>query len=315
MDIATDLDESIAALRPDVVVHTSGPFQSQGYEVARKCIGAGCHYVDLADGRDFVCGISDLHELAKARGVSVISGASSVPCLTAAIVDQHKDEFQALETLDYGIATAQKTNRGLATTAAVLSYAGHPIATLSEGKPKTVYGWQSLHTRNLPEVGRRTFANCDIPDLEIFLARYPSLKTIRFYAGLEVPLIQFGLWLLTWPIRFGLIRSLRPLAPALLRISWLFDFMGSDVSAFYMDLAGETQNGDRRKITFNLVARSGDGPYIPCAPAIILAKRLARGQHESAGAFPCVGLIDLDAYLAELKELNIRWQVSKSGPD
>ena len=54
-----------------------------------------------------------------------------------------------------------------------------------------------------------------------------------------------------------------------------------------------------------IIARSGHGPYIPCMPAILLAKRLARGEITQRGATPCVDLIDLDSYLTALEGLDI----------
>jgi hypothetical protein len=56
---------------------------------------------------------------------------------------------------------------------------------------------------------------------------------------------------------------------------------------------------------FRLLARSGHGPYIPCMPVILLAKRLARGEIAVRGAQPCVDLINLDDYLAALSHLDI----------
>src|SRR5262245_59474960 len=53
IDINGDLPRSLARIAPDVVIHTSGPFQTQDHRVARTCIGQGCHYLDLADARDF----------------------------------------------------------------------------------------------------------------------------------------------------------------------------------------------------------------------------------------------------------------------
>lgn len=38
-----------------LLIHTAGPFQGQDYSVARACAQAGAHYIDLADGRRFVC--------------------------------------------------------------------------------------------------------------------------------------------------------------------------------------------------------------------------------------------------------------------
>jgi saccharopine dehydrogenase-like NADP-dependent oxidoreductase len=140
LDINTGLSDALTTIKPDIVIHTSGPFQAQGYEVAKACIAAGAHYIDLADGREFAEHITTLNADAKERDTLVISGASSVPCLTSALVDHYRNEFQTLENLDYGITTAQKTARGLATTAAILTYTGKPFPTLINGKRTDIYG-------------------------------------------------------------------------------------------------------------------------------------------------------------------------------
>jgi hypothetical protein len=310
-DIPRTIDALLESAKPDIVIHTSGPFQGQGYEVAEACIRHRAHYIDLADGRDFVTGVTRLNATAEAAGILVISGASSVPALTSAIIDRYRDQFGTLETLDYGIATAQKTNRGLATTKGVLSYAGKPFETLLDGAPRLVYGWQGLHWRNLPGIGWRAFGNCDVPDLALFATRYPDLKTIRFSAGLELPLIHLSLWALTWLVRVRLIPNLRAAAPAMLSISRLFDPFGTDVSGFFMDMLGRDANGNSQRITFDLTAKSGDGPMIPCVPAIVAALELARGQITARGAMPCVGIVTLDSILDELRPLDIQWALSR----
>lgn len=80
--------KALAEHMPDTVVDASGPFQVMDYVVPRACIEAGVHYLDIADGRAFVCGIAELNAEAKAAGVIVISGASSVPALSGAVVRQ-----------------------------------------------------------------------------------------------------------------------------------------------------------------------------------------------------------------------------------
>lgn len=308
LDIDRDLSASLAAIKPDIVIHTSGPFQSQGYNVAQACINQRCHYIDLADGRDFVENISSLDAQAKANGILVISGASSVPCLTSALVDHYKPEFKKLETLDYGITTAQKTNRGLATTAAILSYTGQAFKTLINGRLENIYGWQSLRLRKYPKLGWRLLGNCEVPDLGLFPKRYPDLKTVRFYAGLEIPFIHLTLWALSWLVRFKLIRSLEKTAPYLLRTSYLFDWLGTSNSGFHMEMSGTDTNGSAKKISFELTARSGDGPYIPCMPAILLTKKLAGEGIPQTGASPCCSFISLGEYLTALSALDIEWQ-------
>ena len=43
----------------------------------------------------------------------------------------------------------------------------------------------------------RVLGNCDVPDLALFPERYSSLRTVRFYAGLEVWFIHIALWALS----------------------------------------------------------------------------------------------------------------------
>jgi len=311
IDITSGLENALNQIKPDIVIHTSGPFQEQGYNVAKACIAQGCHYIDLADGRDFVEGITTLDAQAKSKGILVISGASSVPCLTSALVDYYRPEFECLEALDYGITTAQKTNRGLATTAAILGYIGKPFTTIINGASETIYGWQSLHLRRYPHLGLRLLGNCDVPDISLFPKRYPMLKTVRFYAGLEIPFIHMGLWIISWLVRLGLIKNLQKTASLLLKISFLFDWLGTSNSGFHMELSGIDKNGQAKKVTFEITARSGDGPYIPCIPAILLTKKLVSGKLENAGAYPCMGFISLPEYLGALKGLDIEWKSSE----
>jgi len=308
LNIHDDFPSSLKSLAPNIVIHTSGPFQEQGYHIARTCIKQGVHYIDLADGRSFVENIESLNEDARKQNVLVVSGASSVPCLTSALVDYYKSEFKVLDSLDYGITTAQKTARGLATTTAILSYTGKPFKTKIDGKQHIIYGWQGLKARKYKKLGWRLIGNCDVPDLALFPKRYPGLKTIRFYAGLELPFIHCTLWGLSWLVRLGLIRKLEKAGDLLLRISFLFDFLGSDNSAFHMVLSGKDEAGQDKVITFELTASSGDGPYIPCMPAILMTKNLVRHEIDKYGAFPCVGFITRDQYLNALSELDITWE-------
>ena len=305
LDIDGDLPEAFARSRPDIVVHTTGPFQTQDHRVARACIGQGCHYLDLADARDFVATIDRLDAAARAKDVLVVAGASSVPCLTAAVIDAYLPGFARLETVDYGISAAQHTNRGLATTSAVLSYVGKPMTVLRDGRMQTVHGWEDTHAVHYPGLGWRLFGNCDIPDLALFPKRYPTLRTMRFAAGHELKLLHIGTRMLGALVRLGLIRSLGDHAGPLLRLAFLFDRFGSGRSGFHMILSGTGHDGNPLERRFVIVARSGHGPYIPCMPAILLARRLARREIGRRGAMPCIDLIDLDAYLAALDGLDI----------
>ena len=305
VDVGSTLDRCLQDAAPDMVIHTVGPFQGQSYGVAEACIRNRCHYVDLADGRGFVAGISALDRSARDADVLVVSGASSVPCLTAAIIDEALPRFGRIEEVDYGISAAQQTNRGLATASSVLSYIGRPFTTLRNGASKTVYGWQDLHAERYPELGFRLFGNCDVPDLELFPKRYPNLRTMRFGAGHEIKLLHLATWLLSWGVRTELLPSLERYSERLLNWSFLFDPLGSSRSGFHMYLKGIDREGRERDERFYIIARKGHGPFIPCMPAILLAKRLARGELPQRGARPCLDLISLSEFLTALEGLEI----------
>src|SRR5215831_9105939 len=272
IDINGGLPEALARIAPDIVIHTSGPFQTQDHRVARACIAHRCHYLDLADARDFVATIASLDADARAHDVLVVSGASSVPCLTAAVIDAYLPCFARLDAVDYGISAAQHTNRGLATTSAVLSYVGKPMTMLRDGEMKTFHGWENTHAERYPELGWRLFGNCDIPDLALFPKRYPTLKSMRFAAGHELKLLHIGTRMLGAFVRWRLVRSLDSYASRLQRLAFLFDRFGSGRSGFHMILSGIGRDAKPLERRLIIIARSGHGPYIPCMPAIIMAQ-------------------------------------------
>lgn len=300
-DIHQNLDAALKDTQANIVIHTAGPFQGQDYQVAKSCIRNGCHYIDLADARNFVAGINQLDDAARDANVLIVSGASSVPCLSSAVINTYQNQFKSLESIDYAIATAQQTKFGIATIRSMLGYAGKPFATLIDGQMQTIYGWQDLHAHKFSNLGWRLLSNCDIPDLELFPQYYRSLKTIRFYAGLEIPFEQIGIWLMSWLVRYNLLPSLDKFAIPLLKISHLYRAFGGNRSGFYMTLAGKDWAGSTKSISFELTAHDNYGPYIPCMPACILAKKIAAGDITKGGAQPCIGIISLAEYMDSLK--------------
>jgi hypothetical protein len=313
LDIDSDIEAQLRQFAPDLVIHTTGPFQGQDYRVARAAIAAGAHYLDLADARHFVASIAELDTLAKEAGVAVIAGASSVPCLTAAFLDRYEPRFAKLTGARYGIAAAQATNRGLGTAAAILSYVGKPFTILAEGRQKRVFGWQGIRAVRYPDLGLRLFGYCDIPDLELFPERYRNLRDLEFVAGHEVKLLHIGTWLLSWIVRLGIVKSLSTHAERLLKLSFLFDPLGTDKSGFHMFLRGISHRGKPIELRIFMVARQVHGPNIPCLPAIILARRIAAGRRLEPGARACLNLIGLEDLLDAMEGLNITTSVL--GPD
>jgi saccharopine dehydrogenase-like NADP-dependent oxidoreductase len=312
VDATTVTLEGLRALAPAVVINASGPFQTQDYRLAQASIAAGCHYIDLADARAFVIGIGALDAAARAAGVSVVSGASSVPGLSSAVVRRIAEELPQIDEVHIGISPGNSFDPGVATAASIIGQAGKPFRLRSGGREVTAHGWQGLHRHRFPGLGRRWMSDVDVPDLDLFPPNYPQLATARFSAGLEVGLFHLGLWGMSWLARLGMVRDLTPLAAPMLALKRRLSALGSDAGGMFVRVAGRDRNGAARTLIWNLVARSGDGPYVPAMASVILAKRLLAGEGPPAGAMPCFGLFELPAFEAEVADLDITCRLERN---
>jgi hypothetical protein len=303
-DSENSLDNELKNIKPFIVINTCGPFQLKNYDTAKTCIKNKIHYIDLADGTDYVNNIKSLDNLAKKSGVMVISGASTVPGLSSAVIDHISPKFKKIDSLKYGITPGQKTPRGLATTKAILTYLGKPLSQTDKNKKKR-YGWQDLYKQDYPEIGKRWMANCDVPDIKLF-PKYYKIKNIQFSAGMESSGLHLSLWVLSHLIKLRIPIPLMRFSSQLLKISHIFDIFGSKDGGMHMIFKGIDKNNKPKTIKWFIVAKNGDGPQIPSAPAAYLAKKIANGSLSSPGAMPCIGLIPLKDYLKQLSEFDIK---------
>ena len=305
LDARTLTAVELAQLHPDVVINASGPFQTQDYTLARAAIEARCHYLDLADARGFVGGIGALDAHARAAGRLVVSGASSVPGLSSAIVRELVPHLAKFTSLDVGISPGNSFDPGLATTQSILGYVGCPLRMLIGGAWQVAHGWQGTHRHRFAHLGARWLGYADVPDLDLFPRHYPTLETMRFHAGVEVAMFHFGMWLVSWGVRIGLVRHPQVLARPLLAMKRRLQWLGSDRGGMYVALAGHDHAGISRRLTFELVADSGHGPYIPAMASVILARKLCRGELAMIGAVPCFDLFTLAEFDAAVADLDI----------
>ena len=305
---ATDpkLAALLRKLGVNTVIHTAGPFQGQQYHVARAAIEARSHYLDLADGRAFVTGIKTLDAAAKAAGVCVISGVSSLPALSAAVVDQHIGHFKRLESIAIGISSGAKLP-GIATLRAVLGYCGKPFPVWEKGAWVEAHGLMDRRTFGFPKpVGARLFGRCDVPDLTLLPLRYPAVRTVSFHAGFASDTCQKAVEWLASQVRRGRIKSALPYAQPLFRISrWLEPFL-PDRGAMFIRMHGPDDDDRARTLTWQLLAYDNHGPHIPCGPSIALTRKIARGEVPEPGARACLGLLTVKEILAPLEGLSLR---------
>jgi hypothetical protein len=304
---APDFAQRLRALLPQLVIHCVGPFQGQDYGVAKAALGAGSHYLDLADGRQFVADFAAaMNDRAVRAGRVAIPGASTLPALSSAVVEDLRVGLSSLKSIEVIIAPGQRAPRGKATLEAVFSCLGRPFLVWRKGRWRRAWGWMELQDVRL-DVGGRLSAACDVPDLELFPARFAGVQTVSFHAALEFGAQHLALWGLAALRRIGLPLPIGRWAVSLNRLAGMFDGAAGEKGGMCVSVVGDRSGGGGRvRRTWQLTAPAMDGPEIPCMAAIILTRRLVRGGVFRSGAFPCMGFLALSDFTPEFA----RWKIT-----
>ncbi|MCJ8312876.1 MAG: saccharopine dehydrogenase NADP-binding domain-containing protein [Saccharospirillaceae bacterium] len=281
----------LSVLNPDILIHTSGPFQGQTHFVAQTCVELNCHYIDLADDRRFVCDINQLDEQAKQNAVLVVSGASSVPGVSIAVVANLVKQFKKINSIDLAIAPGNKAERGRATLKAILSYTGKAFLIFKDSKWQNGFGWMDSRKVDFKYgIGKRSLANVDVPDLEILPALYSEAKTITFQAGLELNWLHNIMCLMAKMAKMKWIKNWDKYTGLIFYMACKLESFGSADGAMRIQIKGLSLIDQPQTVTWTLVAKDGIGPFIPTFASIILVKKILKNQINQTGATACVNL-------------------------
>jgi len=302
-----DLRRLFQEQRPFLLIDAAGPFQGSGYQVAEACIACGVHYIDLADARGFVSGIAVLDEAARTAGVVAITGASSVPALSGAVIDELAQGMEEVHSVEMSISASNRATAGSSVAAAILSYVGKPVRLWRGRRLLQETGWHRLKRIRYRIVGRasisRLVALSDVPDHDLVPARAAGMPATIFRAGPEFSFQLLTLWLLSWPVKWGWIASLTPLARWLLPLQKLSARLGTNRSAMMIEAKGSVGGVFERR-RWTLIAEDGCGPEIPTMAARLMANAIKEGTI-APGARPAAGEMSLAAFAPQFDMLAI----------
>lgn len=311
-DSRGDLHAQLKAINPWLVIDAAGPFQSvfgHGYALPETCVNFGIHYIDLSDSGEFSKGIAALDIAAKHAGIAVVSGASSVPALSSAVVDAAKFGFARITSIEGGISPGGKIDIGLSVTQAVLSYLGKPLKIFRDGAWTTELGYSRVHTHTIALKGekplRRKFGLCDAPDLLLFPEHYEGVETVRFYGSQELWFIHINIRVLAWLQKKGIVRNLQKHAKLFRLLGTGLGRFASERGGMYMRILGIDNYGNPISQQWHLIAKDGDGPFIPILAADILTRRWLEAE-PIAGARAAMSAIPLCAFEQAFAGLSIK---------
>lgn len=300
-----DVKTQLARIAPDLVVDASGPFQSYGrdaYRVVKAALALGIPYLDLADGSAFVQGIRQFDAAARARNVFVLSGVSSLPLLTAAVVRQLAKGMGRLETVAAGIAPSPHAGVGPNVIRAIAGYAGKPVAVVRDGRPAVAYALTESMRYTIAPPGRLPlrsirFSLVDAPDLQLLPALWPELRGVWIGAGPVPESLHRALTVLAWLVRLRLIPSLSAAARLFHRVFNLLRW-GEHRGGMFVAVSGTTPAGESAERSWHLLAEGDDGPFIPAMGAEAIIRRCLQGRPPAAGARAALADLELADYEA-----------------
>ena len=300
-DTRDDAGAFFALWQPWLVIDASGPFQGAGYGLPRAALLAGAHWFDIADARDYILGFAaGLDVQARTAGRVALTGASTTPALSGAVVRALTRDWQRLDTIDTAVLPGGSSLVGASVLAAVLSRAGVLVPAFAAGRATMMHGWCSARRVDLPGVGKRWASSVEAADPELFAPGFCVRNSVHFSAGLENRLEHFGLMALALLRRFGIVRHPEKLAGLLERLRRVTARFGRTTGGMTVTVSGLDAQGRWCKRRWTLLAHKGQGPHVPVLPALALARQLLRGAALQPGARPAHAALELGAYEAEM---------------
>ncbi len=293
VDRAGDLTP-LWSVKPDVIIDAAGPFHAYGrdpYALPRACIAQGVNYLDLADDAHFCAGITALDEDAKAAGVFALSGVSSVPALSSAVVASLAQGGK-IDAIHCAILPGNRAPRGRAVVESILHQAGRPMTQSIDGAAAPFRSWSDPQRFDLGGGVTRLGYVIGVPDQALFPAFFKA-RTVTFHAGLELGLMNRGLAVLSW-MRHNLTFPM-PVALTYHAAKLLAPF-GTDVGGMAVGVIMD----DGTHHDWRLLVTRGEGPFVPG----IAARALLRAPLGIApGARPALAEVSLDAITTALDDL------------
>jgi hypothetical protein len=285
-----------------LVIDASGPFQGDAaldYPVVRAALESGAHYIDIADALAFVRDIGRFDAEARARGLTVIAGASSVPTLSSAVIAELTQGLDPLE-VEIAISSSNQASLGRSVNAALLSYAGQPIRVRRFGQWREVAGLKDWRAIDLAIPGharlQRIVAPCEVPDLDLLPARYPGLRKVIFRAGTELAILNRGAGLLARLVSARRLKSLTPFTRLAGHAFGLLRGFGTARSGMLVTVTGRNGAASERR-RWTILAEDGDGLWVPALASALLTGKLDRGEI-APGARPGLDLLSLAEFRA-----------------
>ena len=163
----TNRDSCLTSLQDQsVAVNCAGPFAPFADTLLQACLDQGCHYVDIADDRDYTRLVLSRGELFRQRKLAAVYGCSSLPAISGALALRTlADACAKPERVRVTLLIGNNNPKGRAAIASLLRGLGKP----NRAPQGITRGFRDRDVVLLPPpFGPRAVFNFDSPEYDLF---------------------------------------------------------------------------------------------------------------------------------------------------
>lgn len=285
-----------------------GPFYRYEAKVARAAIEAGVPYVSLCDDYDGAQEVLELDEMARAAGVTVLTGLGWTPGLSNVLARRGAEQFDQVDEINVAWGSSASDSEGYAVILHTLHIFTGRVPTFRKGRMQNVPAGSGKEVVLFPPpVGRVNCYHLGHPE-PVTLPRFvPGLRTVTLKGGLsEQPLNDLAIWLARLrltdtPAKKDLLgQIIKATLPFLSKLGQAEE----PCSAVRVDVGGWA-GGTYHTISYGAAAHMTELTSLPMA---IGALMLARGDLQMPGVVAPEACIEPEPFLAELERRGVAVQ-------
>lgn len=256
----------------DIVLDAAGPFYARSMALIESAIQIGFDVVDLNDDLRYAESVVGLELRIEAAGIRVLSSASSVSAVTAAVVKHSGIAEPRRVTTFLAPASRHTANAGAALS--LIRCAGQQVRVFRDGQLQTRVGWGEPRLFSMPQpvgpICGRLFESADAN----YLPRiWPTLRDVAMYVDTNTVGGNSLLQLATYS------SAVRKLMERSIRLgTWLARKFGSSAGGIGYEI--ETANG--RVANYALVAEQNSF-VVAVAPAVLAVRAIANDHFTERG--------------------------------
>lgn len=293
-DLVIDANDSASikeALRAgDLVVDAAGPFHDRSTALVESAVEVGFDIIDLNDNLQYAQAIVALANRIDQTGIRVLSSASTVSAVAAAII-QHS-QINSPRSLTVFLVPATRHTANAGTASSLIRSVGQPICVFCDGRLQEFRGWnQAIQFRMPRPLGMIRGGLWETAD-GIHLPRvWRSLRKVTMYVDTNTP-------------GANMLLGLASRRPALKRIietqlGWatgLARLLGSSMGGVGYLIEGAMGETAR----YAIVARRNSF-LTAVAPAVLAVRAVIEGRFEPRGLVSPDRHVDRDELFAFLQ--------------